>query len=579
PRRADAWSAQLTHTLNTLCEPPHRGYLLLRNITKILDTLGSHAKAARCDHLMSLDAMATWLKGRFDVPAGGTHNPSGAVTFCAMVPMRSIPHKVICMLGLDDQSFPRQPTTLRFDLSASPRRAGDRDLRDEDRFLFLEALLAAREHLVLLYTGSNIHTGDEEPAATPLGELADVLDQTFPPGARGKASTQLTTRHPLQAFSPSNFNAEKPWSFDGRLLHAAEAVREESDLPAPLFEPDFTLPPVGEQSVVYLSELMRFFSQPVEHLMLRRLEIDLRERVDLVSDREPINLNHLESWQLSNSMLVGANELGLDWPHLLACLRAEGQLPLGAAGDRILDSHRDVVLAGLDLTEKLRASEERSAPMSIDLDLGHTRVRGTIDSVFGPKTIHMMIGSEKGKRFISPWLSLLARTAQDPSTQPESYVVLASTKAQPVFQLALSGESTDAQSAQARATLSGLVDLYRRGMAAPLPLFEKASWAFAKGVHEYLGADDFASGIPDVSGKADKALRDATQKARLGWEGQRDQPGDRHNLHLSRVYADTCPLLIQNHAGHDTLSPLFAETALRFWGPILDARTSVEVSS
>ena len=124
-----------------------------------------------------------------------------------------------------------------------------------------------------------------------------------------------------------------------------------------------------------------------------------------------------------------------------------------------------------------------------------------------------------------------------------------------------------------------LIDLYRRGMAAPLPLFEKASWAFAKGVHEYLGADDFASGIPDVSGKADKALRDAIQKARLGWEGQRDQPGDRHNLHLSRVYADTCPLLIQNHAGHETLSPLFAETALRFWGPILNARTSVEVSS
>ena len=527
---------------------------------------------------MSLDAMATWLKGRFDVPAGGTHNPSGAVTFCAMVPMRSIPHKVICMLGLDDQSFPRQPTTLRFDLSSSPRRPGDRDLRDEDRFLFLEALLAAREHLVLLYTGSDIHTGEDEPPATPLGELADILDQTFR-GDTAKASDQLTTRHPLQAFSPTNFEADQPWSFDPRLLKAAESVRSESILAPPFFDPDYTLPPVGDQTVVYLADLAHFFSQPVEHMMLRRLEIDLRERVDLLSNREPIDLNHLDRWKLSDSMLKGADELGLDWPHLLACLRAEGRLPLGAAGDRVLETHRDIVLQGLARSEHLRGDDERDAPMSVDIDLGDTRLRGTVNAIFGSKQIHLMIGSEKGKRFIKPWLSLLARSAQSPRELHTSYLVLASAKAQPVFQLSLSGSTPDENKATAHAILRSLITLYRKGMRTPLPLFEQSSWAFAKSIYTHFSADDFSQGIPALSGDAAKDFKKAFKDARSGWEGGFYSAGDRENEHLRRVFADTNPILQQDPSGREILNPLFAETALRFWGPLLHARSPVEGSS
>ena len=148
--------------------------------------------------------------------------------------MRSVPYAVVCLLGMDEGAFPRSTEGLGFDLIRRQRRIGDRNPRDEDRFLLLEALLAARRHFVVLHSGRDPHSNEARPPCVPVGELRDLVDQTLVvPMAETRPSTCLTTEHQLQAFSPRAFSATfrnpvdpsrpRPWSFDRRLMAGAEA--------------------------------------------------------------------------------------------------------------------------------------------------------------------------------------------------------------------------------------------------------------------------------------------------------------------------------------------------------------------
>jgi len=133
------------------------------------------------------------------------------VTFCAVRPLRSIPFPVVCLIGLSDGTFPRPSPAPGLDLAAASPRPGDRSPRQEDRYAFLEALLAARQHLHLSWVGQSQRDGSEIPPSVVVSELLDAVEQGFePPGGRrapGDPWTrrELVTRHRLQAFSPAYF--------------------------------------------------------------------------------------------------------------------------------------------------------------------------------------------------------------------------------------------------------------------------------------------------------------------------------------------------------------------------------------
>ena len=123
-------------------------------------------------------------------PAGPTRANfrTGTLTVCTMVPMRSVPHRVVCLVGLDDGVFPRAGVVDGDDVLGRRPLTGERDARSEDRQLLLDALLAATEHVVITYTGANEHSGARRPPAVPLGEILDAADRTTAAPVRDRGS-------------------------------------------------------------------------------------------------------------------------------------------------------------------------------------------------------------------------------------------------------------------------------------------------------------------------------------------------------------------------------------------------------
>ena len=236
--------------------------------------------------------------------------------------MRSIPHRVVCLLGLDDGSFPRHVERDGDDLTARNPRVGDRDVRSEDRQLLLDALLAAQDHLVVLYSGRDERSNQHRPPAVPVGELLDVIDHTATV-PEGKARDVVVLEHALQPFDAKNYKpgaliASNSWSFDTlHLAGARSALHPRQRPPAFLGQP--LAEPAGPQ--VGLDQLERFLRHPVRAFLRERLKISLAEKTRDFEDAIPLELEALEQWKVADRMLGGS-----------ARRRQRGVLPRG--GDR-----------------------------------------------------------------------------------------------------------------------------------------------------------------------------------------------------------------------------------------------------
>src|ERR687890_1004825 len=125
---------------------------------------------------------------------------TGHLTICTLHPMRSVPHRVVCLLGLDDAVFPRKAPRDGDDLLLDDERVGERDPRAEDRQLLLDALMAAQERLLITFTGNDERTNAPRPPAVPVGELLEVADRTVRTADGRPAREHVVVRHPLQPF-------------------------------------------------------------------------------------------------------------------------------------------------------------------------------------------------------------------------------------------------------------------------------------------------------------------------------------------------------------------------------------------
>ncbi|MDF3932192.1 exodeoxyribonuclease V subunit gamma [Pseudomonas citronellolis] len=257
---------------------------------------------------------------------------AGSVNFCTLMPMRAIPFRHVCLLGMNDGDYPRSQAPLDFDLMAGDYRPGDRSRREDDRYLLLEALLAARERLYVSWAGRSIRDNSERPPSVLIGQLRDHLASGWRLSRAGKLLTALTTVHPLQPFSRRYFGGEP-----GLFSYAHEWAELYAQVAAPTAAP--ALSQWEESRKVSPEQLQSFLKDPVKYFFTRRLRVYLDEEEQTQFDSEPFGLDGLERYQLQDQLLKAALAVPqADREGALEAaanrLRRSGQLPLAGFGEQ-----------------------------------------------------------------------------------------------------------------------------------------------------------------------------------------------------------------------------------------------------
>lgn len=394
---------------------------------------------------------------------------TGTLTVCTMVPMRSVPHRVVCLVGLDDGVFPRLGAVDGDDALARDPMTGERDIRSEDRQLLLDAIGAATETLVLTYTGANEYSGQARPPAVPLAELLDTLDITTSQPVRDR----IHITHPLQPFdirnvTPGGVLPGHPFTFDSTALIAARAAAG-----ARAERPPFICGPLPAPDVtdVALTDLAAFFNHPIKGFF-RALDYTLPWDVDGVSDDMPVEIDALEEWTVGDRLLADmlrgmtpADAQQAEW--------RRGTLPPGQLGWRRVSELRDRCAALAAETRGYRTDDSRAFDIDIDLG-GGRRVTGTVSPVFGERLVSVTYSRLDAKHLLQSWIPLVALTAHDHQRE-WSAVCIGRARRGPQPLVRSLGRPTDPLG-----VLRDLVAIYDAGRREPLPLPLKTSYAWAQ---------------------------------------------------------------------------------------------------
>ena len=413
----------------------------------------------------------------------------GAVSFGTLMPMRAIPFRVVCLLGMDDGAYPRQQTPLDFDLMAQPghSRPGDRSRREDDRYLFLEALLSARETLYVSWVGRSARDNSALPPSVLVGQLRDYLaagwyrdgDTPTDADAGKNLLAALTTTYPLQPFSRCYFGAGE----DARVFTYTREWQQ-AHQPAPTALPASTLAPWQPDVALGIGQLQRFLHKPVAFFFNQRLNVFFAENNDDVRDDEPFALDGLQRYNATQAVLHAAIDPAVDdVDHAIvaaaARLHDEGRLPPGGFGAALLADIAEQVkaLAGewreacaqWPLTDDKHELHYAGAGLQVedwltDLRRNEAEQHGRLELVNG--ALADKNGKLRHEKLLSAWVIHLLANANGLHMQTR----LIGADAQARLDALSPGD--------AAAQLDALLAALHEGMQSPLPIARKTAFAW-----------------------------------------------------------------------------------------------------
>jgi len=482
---------------------------------------------------------------------------TGTLTVATLVPMRAVPHRVVCLLGLDDGVFPRTGLPDGDDVLARDPLVGERDVRGEDRQLLLDAVCAATEHLVVLYSGADERTGARRPPAVPLGELLDALDATARTGDGRQVREQVVVRHPLQPFDARNFTTGAlgvpgPFSFDRTELAGALAAAGPKQAPMPALVEPLT-EPAPDGRPVALTDLLAFARHPARAFLRQRVGLSFADGPDEADgDALPVEPDGLRRWAIGDRLLRD-RIAGLD---LDRCREAEwrrGELPPGALGARLLTD----VAAAVEPLVALSAEARAGVAETVDIDVvvaGGRRVVGTVGGVHDGVVVRVEYSRIAPKHRLRAWVELLAASAARPDRAWRAVVI-----ARGAYSGAVRSTLGPVAPERATALLGDIVALHRRGLCEALPLATATSHAYAQGRR--------GGGSPG----------DARARAEQEWARDRDGRDDPAHKFL---WGAGAPLAVLLEAPPQPDGPgaldegtRFGALAMQLWEPLLSSET------
>ncbi|MFA7229849.1 MAG: exodeoxyribonuclease V subunit gamma [Victivallaceae bacterium] len=526
-RLASAWWEVVLHRIihdffSEATEFSSGSGLLREAITGVLNNI----KQSDFSGEITPEIMLSVLRKHFEVTPAGGGFLRGGITFCEARPMRSIPARIVCMLGMDEKSFPRPQNHISFDLMSLRPRFGDRSARNDDRFLFLETLLSARDCFYLSYVGQGVKDNESLPPSIMLSELLDYIGGNYVYPNSDKISQRLTTRHPLQAFSWKYFipAAEKAKikaetgvvipdnliSYSAENCRAAATLFEPRRVPTFISDELFEIP--EELLTISLDDLCRFFINPSKYFLEKRLNIfPAIQDIPELPTREMFELDGLAKYQLAETIL---RENLADWNQLdkkelqsvlLKRFHAAGALPVGEWGNNLFNELLGDFFPFSDVVASFGGKKLEPAVAEETFDNGvslSVRFDDLFSSGGDARQLLFKFAKFKEKDLIKGMIYHLAAGLEKIRPQAANGIQTFSLGKDSYAEYSPRGPE------QATESLRQLTDIYLEGLKNPLPFFPATSKAFF--------CDYIENG----------AIAAASDKAKTAWEKSYNELGE-----------------------------------------------------
>ncbi|HIF92847.1 MAG TPA: exodeoxyribonuclease V subunit gamma [Myxococcales bacterium] len=594
PKDLRTWCSELRKLLDRLFERTDANAHEHALIGEVLTDLVDSSESAAFDLAIPFEAVRERLGAAIESAPAAQPFLSGGVTFCELVPLRAIPFRVVVILGMSDDAFPRGRSAVGFDLMADHPLPGDRTTRNDDRYLFLEALLSARDQLILTVPGRDVRDGRDLPPSVVISDLLDMIEGVFEldsidESEDAKAGSSplrdwLVVRHPLQGSSPRYFEASK----DPRLLaRDAEAfrgaqvrrtVRDGDGGPPRRFLAESGTPVAPEEGLVPALSLDAMVVR-----ILRSTRTFAREELGLrlprpeasVEDLDPILLGGLAQFDLGNAMLDMLREGAL--PNEVARrLLAEASVPVDVAGRLSLHSMRSEVEVIAEIAAE-RCAGEALPDHEFELDLygdagSADGSEGAVDT--GGRIVGQLAGrldqlrtsgrvaagfTRIGRRSeLDLWIRHLVLCvlveeggagSGSPLPEPNSIYVGRGDSRTSNERVVVYARVPDA-----RVHLTRIFEWASSVALAPLPFFPRTSWEYAEKA---------------IAEKVQQGMRGAHQTFEGGDGWNRVTPESQEELEFARIWEGWSPLDSQ---GSRPGAYAFDVVAEEFFRPMLLAR-------
>jgi len=520
PRSLNQWSETLTELCEKFFMPDEGTEREMHVIRRTLNDLGDMQKIAIFDEEIDINVVKWHLKNVLETEGFGFGFITQGVTFCKMLPMRSIPFKVICCVGMNGDVYPRQAKPLGFDLIAKHPQPGDRSRRNDDRYLFLEAILSARKILYTSYVGQNIQDNSIIPPSVVVSELIDYIEQGFTVSGK-KILDHIFTKHRLQAFSPEYFKeGEKLFSYSEENCQAAQCILEAHEAPLSFISRGLSNPE-EEWKTVALNDLSTFFSNPSKFLLNKRLGIDLEERSLILEDREAFEIKALEKYLLEKKLLE-KNLEGENLKDFFPTVHSSGQLPHGTLGECIFEELSQGVESFVEKS-KPYIPETILEPLEIDLNISDFRLTGRIKPIYPERLLHYRYARVKARDRLRVWVHHLALNCVMADIYPRTSMLagLEPDKGREAVWAAWEYSPVE----NSKEILENLLKDYWEGLMKPLHFFPDTSWVYA---HTML--------------EKNKSEEDAINSAHRIWEKTDYSRGECEDPYYQLCFGNTDPL-------------------------------------
>ncbi len=532
-RRLDEWRGDIRDMLSAFFPDDDETQTDLQRIRRLLDEMADRAASAGFTAEVPAEVVRSYLSERLDREGAGRGFMTGGVTFCSMLPMRTIPFKVVCLIGMNHDAYPRENRLLTFDLIAQAPRPGDRSRRDDDKYLFLESLLSARRRFYISYVGQSLQDNSAVPPSVVVSELIDVLQSGYGLPA-DPAVGGLITRHRLQAFSADYFQEGTDlFSYSAEDMQACSAAAS-AVAPQP-----FVLEPIlltNEEAVAWsrldLGQLAAFFANPTRFFVRNRLAVRLDPPEGSAADSEPFSLEGLDRFDMGCRML-DQRLRGLHRREVFAAMRADGRLPHGVMGEVEFSN----LWAEVErFARRLDALRPAASSRAIDAqwDIAGFSLSARVNGMTGNGCLRYRFGKLRAKDHLELWLLHLALCLARPENDECESVFVCTDR---TLRLKRVPDS--------RIVFETLLGIYRKGLERPLCFFPKSSLEYARTLRE-TSAPNRAMGA-----------------ARSIWDGNEIQTGEGADPYYRRCFESG-----------DPLGGEFEELSRQIFDPLLDVASS-----